>query len=163
MSKNHDDFMIKVSEDMPSLSECYSFVSTDPSSGAVSTFVGITRDNFNGKKVKELSYEGYIPMAEKELRKLCEDARLQFPSIRRIAAVHILGNCPVGKASVILAVSSPHRKEAMHCCELLIDELKARIPVWKLEVYEGDETSVWKENVEWHEGKSKRVMVKRDI
>jgi molybdopterin synthase catalytic subunit len=99
-------------------------------------------------------------MAEKELRKLCDDARVEYPSVQRIAAVHILGDCPVGQASVILAVSSPHRKEAIHCVEFLIDELKARIPIWKLEVYEGDDGSVWKENIEWHEGKQHRVMAK---
>ena len=63
---------------------------------------------------------------------------------------------------MILAASSPHRRDAINCSEYLIDELKARIPVWKLEVYEGDEDSVWKENIEWREGKRKRVMRKQD-
>jgi molybdopterin synthase catalytic subunit len=150
-------YLIKVSEDLPTLQDCSDFV-TDASCGAVSTFVGITRDNFQGKKVKKLSYEGYVPMAEKELRKLCDEASEKY-SVRKIAAVHILGDCPVGEASVILACSSPHRRDALHCVEFLIDELKARVPIWKLEVYEGDD-SVWKENVEWKEGRKQRVMVK---
>lgn len=154
-----EDYLIKVSQDLPSLEDCYSFV-CDDSCGAVATFAGTTRDNFNGKKVKKLTYEGYIPMAEKELVKLCDEARSRYQSIRRIAAVHIVGDCPVGTASVILAVSSPHRKDSIHCIEFLIDQLKARIPIWKLEVYQGDEGCVWKENVEWHEGKRRRVMVK---
>ena len=154
--------MIKVSEDIPSVEECYAFCAAEASCGAVATFVGITRDNFQGKKVAKLSYEGYVPMAEKELFKLCEDAVTKFPSIQRIAAVHILGDCPVGRASVILAAASPHRKDSMHAVEYLIDELKARIPIWKLEVYEDDEGSVWKENVEWHEGKQKRVMKRQE-
>ena len=145
-----DNFLVKVSEDLPSLQTCYDFVVTG-ASGAVSTFVGITRDNFQGKRVTKLSYEGYVPMAEKELKKLCRDACAKYPSIQRIAAVHILGDCPVGQASVILAASSPHRREAMHCTEYLIDELKRRIPIWKREVYEGDEGSVWKENAETRE------------
>lgn len=151
-------FWIKVSEEIPSVEQCYAFCAAEPSCGAVASFVGITRDNFQGKKVAKLSYEGYVPMAEKELRKLCQDAVLKFPSVKRIAAVHILGDCPVGKASVILAAASPHRTESIHCSEFLINELKARIPIWKLEVYEGDEGSVWKENVEWHEGRQQRVM-----
>lgn len=102
-------------------------------------------------------------MAEKELLKLCNDATTKYPSIAKIAAVHILGDCPVGHASVILVASSPHRRDAMHCVEYLIDELKARIPIWKREVYEGDEGSVWKENIEWKEGKTERVMVKEKI
>jgi molybdopterin synthase catalytic subunit len=150
-------YLIKVSEDLPTLQECSDFV-TDASCGAISTFVGITRDNFKGKQVKKLSYEGYVPMAEKELRKLCEEASTKY-SICKIAAVHILGDCPVGHASVILACSSPHRRDALHCVEFLIDELKARVPIWKLEVYEGDD-SVWKENVEWKEGRKQRVMVR---
>ena len=154
-------FLIKVSEDLPTLEECYNFCAAEPSCGAVSTFVGITRDNFQGKTVKKLSYEGYVPMAEKELMKLCRDATQKFPSVRRIAAVHILGDCPVSKASVILAAASPHRKDSIDCSEYLINELKARIPIWKLEVYEGDEEAVWKENIEWHEGKKRRIMVKQ--
>jgi molybdopterin synthase catalytic subunit len=150
-------YFVQVSETLPTLQECYDFVN-DPGCGAISTFVGTTRDNFQGKKVTKLSYEGYVPMAEKELRKLCDDATEKF-SVHKIAAVHILGDCPVGQASVILACSSPHRRDALNCCEYLIDELKARVPIWKREVYE-DDASVWKENVEWKDGKRQRVMVK---
>lgn len=155
-----EKYLIKVSEIIPSLEECVSFV-TDPSCGAISTFSGITRNNFQGKTVTKLSYEGYVPMAEKELRKICIEANEKMPSIVKIAAVHILGDCPVSKASVLLCASSPHRKDAMHCVEFLIDELKARVPIWKLESYqEGEGESVWKENVEWFNGKQRRVMVK---
>ena len=154
-----DPFLIQVSETLPSLEECYQFVVTD-ACGAVATFVGVTRDNFQGKTVLRLSYEGYIPMAVKELRKLCVRATTTYPSVQRIAAVHIVGDCPVGKASVILACSSPHRRDALRCCEFLIDELKATVPIWKREVYAGDEGSVWKENVEWREGRQQRMMVK---
>lgn len=156
-------FWIQVSEDLPTLEECYAFCAADPSCGAVATFVGITRDNFQGKRVARLSYEGYVPMAVRELRQLCGEAvTTEFPSVARIAAVHVLGDCPVGNASVILAASSPHRTEALHCTEFLINQLKARIPIWKLEVYEGDQGRVWKENVEWHEGKRRRIMKRQD-
>ena len=152
-------FLVKVSEDLPSLEDCCAFV-TDSSCGAISTFVGITRDNFKDKTVTKLSYEGYIPMAEKELLKLCYDACEKF-DLKKIAAVHIVGDCPVGKASVILACSSPHRQDALHGCEYLINELKSRVPIWKREVYEGDD-AIWKENTEWNGGKSQRVMVKNE-
>ena len=158
-----DKYLIKVSESIPSLEECTKFVS-QPSCGAISTFLGITRDNFDNKTVTKLSYEGYVPMAEKELYKLCKEANEKYPSIARIAAVHILGDCPVEKASVILCASSPHRRDAMHCIEFLIDELKARVPIWKREVYrDGDGESVWKENIEWFQGKQRRVMVKDGV
>jgi molybdopterin synthase catalytic subunit len=157
-----DKYLIKVSEEIPTLAECSAFVS-HPSCGAISTFTGITRNNYQNKTVTMLSYEGYVPMAEKELRKICVEANQKYPSIVKIAAVHILGDCPVEAASVILCASSPHRREAMHCVEFLIDELKAKVPIWKREVYQdGDGESVWKENMEWFEGKQRRVMVKVD-
>jgi molybdopterin synthase catalytic subunit len=159
IQSDNDRFFIRVSETLPSLQECCDFVS-DPSCGAIATFVGVTRDNFDNKIVSKLSYEGYVPMAEKELRKLCHETCERF-DLKKIAAVHILGDCPVGQASVILACSSPHRRDALQANEYLIDELKARVPIWKREVYQGDEQSVWKENIEWHQGKAlKRVMIK---
>jgi molybdopterin synthase catalytic subunit len=97
-------------------------------------------------------------MAEKELWKLCQTAKNKYPSIGRITAVHILGDCPVGAASVISCASSPHRKDAIHTIEYLIDALKATVPIWKREVYAGSE-SVWKENIEWHQGKPTRIMI----
>ena len=159
IDKDDSRFFVRVSEVLPSIQECHDFVS-DPSCGAMTSFVGTTRDNFNGKVVTKLSYEGYVPMAEKELRKLCEETCAKY-DIKRVAAVHVLGDCPVGKASVILACSSPHRRDALHGIEFLIDELKARVPIWKLEVYEGEDGCVWKENIEWKEGKPRRVMVKQ--
>jgi molybdopterin synthase catalytic subunit len=152
--------MIKVSEKLPTLKECSDFV-TDPSCGAISSFVGITHNNFQGKMiVAKLRYEGYVPMAEKELRTLCDEATTEYSLIAKIAAVHILGDCPVGQASVILAASITHRQDAMRCVEYLINELKARIPIWKQEECEGDEGGVWKENILWHKGKKRRVMIK---
>lgn len=73
-------------------------------------------------------------MAEKELWKLCQTAKNKYPSIGRITAVHILGDCPVGAASGISCASSPHRKDAIHTIEYLIDALKATVPIWKREV-----------------------------
>ncbi|KAL7505385.1 hypothetical protein ACHAXN_002902 [Cyclotella atomus] len=97
-------------------------------------------------------------MAIKELIKLCHEAKTQF-GVEKIVAVHLLGDCPVGEVSVIFGSCGAHRRETIRCTEYLIDELKARVPIWKKEIYEGDE-SVWKENVEWHEGGRRRVMVK---
>jgi molybdopterin synthase catalytic subunit len=158
-------YLIQVSESIPALQDCHDFCA-DPSCGAVATFVGVTRDNFNGKQVLKLSYEGYVPMAHKELQKLCNDATTRYPGIVKIAAVHVLGDCPVGHASVILAASSPHRNEALQCVDFLINELKARIPIWKREVYsdgdDGEGGGVWKENIEWKEGRPHRVMKREE-
>lgn len=147
---DEEKYFIRVSERVPSLQECSNFVS-GTNCGAISTFSGITRDNFEGKIVTFLSYEGYVSMAEKELKLICDEASEKFNSIHKIAAVHILGDCPVGKASVILACSSPHRRDSINCVNFLIDELKARVPIWKKESYGEEHTDkpVWKENAEW--------------
>ena len=158
MDPPDEAYWIEVTEDIPSVQACYDFAASDPSCGGVASFVGITRDNFNGRQVQKLSYEGYVPMAVKELRKLCDKAKELFPSVQKMVAVHILGDCPVGKASVVLVAASPHRRDALGCVGFMIDELKATVPIWKLEVYEDD--SQWKENVEWHDGEQRRVMVR---
>ena len=100
-------------------------------------------------------------MAIKELTSLCNDAKTRYQTVDKLVAVHIIGNCPVGHASVIVGCNSPHRKEAIACTEYLINELKGRVPIWKKEMYNDDDGgAVWKENVEWIEGRRRRVMVK---
>ncbi|CAB1098052.1 unnamed protein product [Ectocarpus sp. CCAP 1310/34] len=122
----------------------------DPRAGAISTFSGTTRDNHYGKKVVRLEYEGYVPMAELELKKICAQVRDRW-NVLKIALVHRLGVTEVGEASVIIAVSSVHRKDSLEAVEFAINTLKATVPIWKLEVYEGD-SRVWKENAEWGPG-----------
>ena len=155
-----DDLWIDIRPDLPSIQECYNYCAADPSCGAVASFVGITRDTFQSKQVVYLSYEAYDPMARRVLRDICLEARLRHPGVRRMVALHTVGSCPVGHASVVLVCASPHRQASLDATEYMIQELKARVPIWKREVYQGDEQSVWKENIEWHEGKSRRVMVK---
>lgn len=83
------------------------------SAGAVATFSGTTRDAFQGKKVLSLRYEAYHEMAMSELRKLCGRARSAYSSVVGIAVHHRLGEVPVGCASVVIAASSPHRRDAL--------------------------------------------------
>uniref|UniRef100_K3WEI0 Molybdopterin synthase catalytic subunit n=1 Tax=Globisporangium ultimum (strain ATCC 200006 / CBS 805.95 / DAOM BR144) TaxID=431595 RepID=K3WEI0_GLOUD len=145
---------------------------THASAGAISTFIGTTRDNFQGKRVVRLEYEGYVPMAIAELRKICAQIRAQWPSVVGIALFHRLGVVEVKEASVIITVSSPHRTEALEACAFAIDTLKATVPIWKSEQYAGD-SRMWKENAEWESGSEirrsggccapKRVMVPSNI
>lgn len=128
---------------------------THASAGAIATFVGTTRDNFDGKRVVRLEYEGYEPMARAELRKICVQVRARWPGVVGVALFHRLGVVEVAQASVVVAVSSPHRADALHACAFAIDALKATVPIWKSEQYEGDDR-VWKENVEWAAGAAAR-------
>ncbi|KAI0217132.1 Molybdopterin synthase catalytic subunit [Lamellibrachia satsuma] len=120
---------------------------TSPSSGAIATFIGTTRDDFDGKKVVRLEYEAYQPMAEQQLRKICGEVRSKWPAVERMAIAHRTGLVPVAESSVIIAISSPHRRDALEGVQYAIDVLKASVPIWKKEVYEESE-SKWKENRE---------------
>ncbi|XP_050354286.1 molybdopterin synthase catalytic subunit [Nymphalis io] len=119
----------------------------DDRCGAVSLFVGTTRDNFDGKKVLRLEYEAYETMALKSMKSICDDVRIKWPAVHGIAIYHRLGNVPCREASVVIAVSSPHRRDSLDAVSYCIDQLKSNVPIWKKEVYEGAEP-VWKENVE---------------
>lgn len=119
----------------------------DAGAGAISTFLGTTRDTFEEKKVVELRYEAYTAMALEQLRRICNSARAKW-ELTRIAIVHRIGVVGIGEASVLVAVSSVHRKESLHACEFLIDELKASVPIWKKEVYQ-DSGAAWKQNPEF--------------
>jgi molybdopterin synthase catalytic subunit len=121
------------------LNELVRFV-IDPEAGAVATFIGTTRNNNEGRKVIGLDYEAYPEMAEKELRRIGEDAKRNWP-ICRMAITHRLGPVQIGEASVIIAVSSAHRDAAFAACRFAIEEIKKTVPIWKKEVFEGGE--VW--------------------
>jgi molybdopterin synthase catalytic subunit len=131
--------MFRVTNQPIDLNELVRFV-TDPEAGAVGTFIGTTRNNNEGRKVIALDYEGYPEMAEKELRRIGEDAKRKWP-ICRMAIMHRLGPVQIGEASVIIAVSSAHRDAAFAACRFAIEEIKKTVPIWKKEVFEGGE--IW--------------------
>lgn len=118
--------------------------------GAISTFLGTTRNNFEGKAVVSLEYEAYEDMAMDALERVCKKVRSQW-EVMKIGIAHKLGSCPVGDVSVCIVISSAHRKEAIKAVEFFIDDLKASVPIWKKEVY-GKEwlgDSSWKKNKEF--------------
>jgi molybdopterin synthase catalytic subunit len=131
--------MFHVTNQPIDLDELVRFV-TDPEAGAVATFIGTTRNNNEGRQVIALDYEGYPEMAEKELRRIGEDAKTKWP-ICRMAITHRLGPVQIGEASVVIAVSSAHRDAAFAACRFAIEEIKKTVPIWKKEVFEGGE--VW--------------------
>lgn len=121
----------------------------DDACGAITTFSGTTRNHFEGKEVLRLEYEAYEPMALKELKQLTTQtlAKYSHVGVRHVACAHRLGVVPCGEASVLIAVSSEHRAAAFDACRWMIDTLKARVPIWKKEIYA--DGSKWKENAEW--------------
>jgi molybdopterin synthase catalytic subunit len=111
-----------------------------PSAGATVTFVGTTRDHNDGRRVSRLEYEAYPEMALAEMRKIGETAQQRWP-IEKVAIVHRIGVVPLGEASVVIAVSAGHRRDAFEACHFAIDRLKEVVPIWKKEYFEGGE--VW--------------------
>ena len=95
----------------------------------------------------KLSYEAYESMARELLVQIGKQAQQEFSRIMHVAIVHRLGDVEVGEASIAVAVSSPHRLDAFVAVPWIMDQVKARVPVWKMEVYE--DGSVWKQNKEW--------------
>lgn len=116
-----------------------------PGAGAVLCFQGTTRDSFEGKGVLYLEYEAFAPMALAELERIAAEARARFPG-SLLAVAHRVGRVEVGEASVVIAVSAPHRDEAYQASRFAIDALKARVPIWKKEWYA--DGSQWKANAE---------------
>ena len=125
----------------------------EPSAGGACVFIGTTRAESHDARgaLLALQYEAYGEMAEGQLADLAARARSRWP-VRRIVLLHRVGRVAVGEASVLVAVSAPHRAEAFECCRWLIDTLKAELAVWKREVWErGDATwaapnAVWGDN-----------------
>ena len=116
----------------------------DPSAGAIATFVGTTRDHGRGRTVTHLEYDAYPEMAEAEMARIAIAVGDRH-AITRIAMAHRTGYVPIGEASVMIAVSAPHRAAALEACREAIDTLKQTVPVWKKEVFEGGEEWIGRE------------------
>lgn len=114
-----------------------------PGYGAIATFAGTVRDTFGGRRVVRLEYEAYAPMALEVLREIGSGLRSRH-ELGRVAIVHRTGPLEIGEVSVAIAVSAPHRRAALDACDEAIERLKASLPVWKKEVFEGGEE--WREN-----------------
>jgi MoaE-MoaD fusion protein len=110
----------------------------DERAGAVATFVGTTRVHSRGRTVLHLEYEAYADMAEAEMGRIAENLKGRY-DLCEIAIHHRTGRVGIGEPSVVIAVSAPHRQDALAACKDAIDTLKETVPVWKKEVYEGGE------------------------
>ena len=106
--------------------------------GAVATFVGTTRLHSRGRTVTHLEYEAYEGMAEQVMAEIADELRARY-ELCEVAIHHRVGRVAIGERSVVIAVSAPHRQDALKACRDAIDTLKERVPLWKKEVYAGGE------------------------
>ena len=125
--------MIEITEQQLDSEKITNLVRRD-SNGAVVTFLGNTRDNFEGKSVIRLEYEAYVKMAVKKLEEIRQEMMQQF-GIKDIAIAHRIGVVDIGETSLVVAVASPHRTEAFQACHKVVDRVKEIVPIWKKEVY----------------------------
>jgi molybdopterin synthase catalytic subunit len=113
----------------------------DRAAGAVVSFAGVVRDHDHGRAVTRLEYEAH-PSAEAVLKEVVAAIVAQHPEVRGIAVSHRVGVLQVGDVALAAAVSTAHRQAAFAACAQLVDEVKARLPVWKRQVF-ADGTEEW--------------------
>lgn len=106
--------------------------------GAVAAFAGTARRSSRGRTVVHLEYEAYEGMAEQSMAGLAEELKRRY-ELCDVAIHHRVGRVGIGETSVVVAVSAPHRADALAACSDAIDTLKGSVPLWKKEVYEGGE------------------------
>lgn len=111
-----------------------------PGRGGVAVFLGTVRDHHAGRQVVALEYSAYLPMAEAVLERLIVEAKTRWPV--EVVIEHRLGRLAIGDIAVGVAVGGGHRTEAFEACRFLIEELKARVPIWKRERY-ADGSEAW--------------------
>lgn len=101
-----------------------------PKYGAIVTFLGCVRNDEEGSLIQSITYEAYSEMAVKEIQKIVSQTESRWTV--KAAIDHKTGRVRVGEASVMIACAGAHRKEAFQACEFMIDELKSKVPIWKV-------------------------------
>lgn len=112
-------------------------------SGAVVIFDGVARNNTKGRATLYLEYEGYTEMALRTFEQICREVHEQWP-VNRVGIIHRLGRIDITESSVVIVVTSAHRKIAFEACQFAIDRLKKIAPIWKKEYFE--DGAVWVES-----------------
>jgi molybdopterin synthase catalytic subunit len=109
-----------------------------PDCGAQVLFSGTVRDHAEGRPgVSQLEYEAYVDQVTPRLFRIAAEARSRWPELGRIVLLHRIGVLRVGECSVLVVVSSPHRPQAFEAARWCIDTLKATVPIWKQETWQG--------------------------
>jgi len=110
----------------------------DEQAGAIATFLGTVRAHSRGRDVIALEYEAYEEMAEDVMAGIADELLARY-DLCKVAMSHRLGRVEVGETSVAIAVSAPHRQDALAACADAIEALKSQVPLWKKELYVGGE------------------------
>ena len=125
-----------------------------PEDGALVVFEGIVRNHSRGRRTLYLEYEGYEPMAIRKMEEIRRDVKERWP-VDHIGMIHRLGRLEIGETSVVIVVTSAHRRAAFEACQFAIDRLKQIVPIWKKEYFE--DGAVWAEGEERSEPQQSRT------
>ena len=132
-------FRVVITDKPLDLAEAHRFVA-DPAFGAITSFVGVVRNNNEGRAAEAVTYDVHETLAVKVLQELCLESLKMAEGQARVYVAHARGRKTVGEASVIIALATPHRRSAFELCQFMIDRLKERAPIWKKEHYlQGDD------------------------
>ena len=110
--------------------------------GAVTSFLGLVRQDNLGRKVAFLEYEAYEPLAVKGLQRIVDEVKGNWPSAK-LGVHHRIGRLALGEASIVIVAASPHRADAFSACRYTIERVKQIVPIWKHEHFDGGD--VWLE------------------
>jgi molybdopterin synthase catalytic subunit len=110
--------------------------------GAITSFVGLVRQDNLGRKVAFLEYEAFQPLAVKGLQRIVDEVKANWPSAK-LGVQHRIGRLALGEASIIIVAASPHRADAFSACRYTIERVKQIVPIWKHEHFDGGD--VWLE------------------
>jgi molybdopterin synthase catalytic subunit len=132
---------VMISEEALQVEDMMNHIS-NPAHGALSTFIGTVRDFNMGRKVIGISYDVHVELAENVLQGIALDCQKKWGQSLRVFVSHFMGRLEIGQASVMIGVSSIHRKEAIAASSYIIEALKTRAPIWKQEHYI-DNSSDW--------------------
>ncbi|HEY5022544.1 MAG TPA: molybdenum cofactor biosynthesis protein MoaE [Gemmatimonadaceae bacterium] len=109
--------------------------------GAISVFIGTVRDVNDGRSVNSIEYSAYKSMAESELGRILDEAEERFV-VSALVVEHRIGVLGLGEVSVAIVAAHEHRAPALDCTRYVIEEIKKRVPIWKMEHY-ADGTREW--------------------
>jgi len=112
-----------------------------PSDGGVCLFLGVVRNENEGKPTVSIQYQAYGPMAEAEMARIARELEERWPQVR-LHMKHRAGDLKIGEVSVAIVATAPHRAEAFEACRAAIDLIKTRVPIWKKE-FHPDGSSDW--------------------
>jgi len=112
-----------------------------PSDGGVCVFLGVVRNENEGRATVSIEYQAYGPMAEAEMARIARQIEREWPRTR-VTMIHRAGSLGIGEVSVAIVATSPHRVEAFEACRAAIDRIKTRVPIWKKE-FHPDGSSEW--------------------